>query len=295
MKGVIVAAAAGLALVPPAEGQSVSVTAARWFANPHLSDYRVGVSRTSVGPIQVFPVGQVLAGGAGVTLVGVAVDAAVVLNSDWAVYLIGGAGGGFLDLDRSSGLGLWRSASIGAGAEILRLGPLGSAAIEGRYQGFGGRSGSGISIGLRVGARISGPESSDPIGRAGVAASAVEIAISAMGTPYQWGGSNENGFDCSGLIQYAFGQVGLSVPRRSIDQAAAGREVGRVEANLQAGDILGFSATPGGGLSHVGLYVGNGQFIHSGSGGVQISRLSAADPQGRWWFARWTTSRRVAE
>ncbi len=295
MKATIAVAAAGLALAPRVDGQSVSVTAARWFANPHLSDYRLGVSRASVGPIRVFPSGQVLAGGAGVTLVGVAVDAAVVVNAEWPVYLIGGVGGGFLDLDRSSGLGLWRSASIGAGAEVLRLGPLGSAAIEGRYQGFGGRAGSGISIGLRVGARVGGSVASHPRGRRAVTSGAVDAAISAMGTPYQWGGSDENGFDCSGLIQYAYGKVGVSVPRRSIDQAAAGREVGRVEADLEAGDILGFSANPGGGVSHVGLYLGDGRFIHSGSQGVQISRLAATDPQGRWWFERWVTSRRVAE
>lgn len=290
-----VLAAAGMTVTGP--GMAQSLTAARWFANPHLSDYRVGISRTSLGPIQVFPLGQILAGGVGVTLVGVAVDAAVVPNRAWPLYVIGGAGGGFLDLDRSSGLRLWRSASIGVGAELLRLGPLGSAAIEGRYQGFGGRSGSGISIGFRLGASIGRSESEGgyPRNRAGIAASAVGFAVDAMGTPYQWGGTTENGFDCSGLIQYAFGRVGLSVPRRSIDQAATGVEVGRIEADLRAGDILGFSAAPGGELTHVGLYLGDGRFIHSGSGGVQISRLSQADPQGRWWFERWITSRRVAD
>jgi cell wall-associated NlpC family hydrolase len=123
----------------------------------------------------------------------------------------------------------------------------------------------------------------------------VDIALGAMGTPYQWGGNDGNGFDCSGLIQYAYGRAGLSVPRRSIDQAAVGREVGRAESELRPGDILAFSANPGGPVSHVGLYVGQGRFIHSASSGVRISGLSATDPSGQWWFQRWITTRRVAE
>ena len=211
-------------------------------------------------------------------------------------YLIGGLSGGFLDLDRSAGFRLWRSGSIGVGAEVLRLGPLGAVAIEGRYQSLGGRAGRGVSIGLRLGSRILKRAGGGASRRsAGAAASAVEFALGAMGTPYQWGGSGGNGFDCSGLIQFAYGKAGLSVPRQSADQATIGREVGGTESELRPGDILVFSANPGGGVSHVGLYVGSGQFIHSGSQGVQISGLSATDPTGQWWVERWISTRRVFE
>lgn len=286
----------GLAAPPAAAAQSLSLTVSRWLPAPHVSDYRIGVSRTSLGPLVLFPMGQVLLGGGGMTLVGVGFDAALRPVAGWPGYLIGGISGGFLDLDRSSGVGLWRSGSIGVGAEILRLGSLGALAAEGRYQSLGGRGDRGLSIGLRLGSRVVRP-TSPRVGRpkAGTAAATVEFALNAMGTPYQWGGSGGNGFDCSGLIQFAYGKAGVSLPRRSVDQAATGHGVGRSQSDLRAGDVLVFSADPGGPVSHVGLYIGDGRFIHSASGGVQISELSTADPIGQWWFQRWISTRRVIE
>ena len=292
----VLAVGLGLMAAPSGAAQSIGLTVSRWLPAPHLSDYRLGISRTSLGPIVVLPVAQILLGGAGMTLVGVGFDAAVRPMTKGPGYLIGGLSGGFLDLDRSAGFRLWRSGSIGAGAEVLRLGPLGAVAIEGRYQSLGGRAGRGVSIGLRLGSRILKRAGGGASRRsAGVAASAVEFALGAMGTPYQWGGSGGNGFDCSGLIQFAYGKAGLSVPRQTADQATIGREVGRTESELRPGDILVFSANPGGGVSHVGLYVGSGRFIHSGSQGVQISGLSATDPTGQWWVERWISARRVIE
>jgi cell wall-associated NlpC family hydrolase len=62
---------------------------------------------------------------------------------------------------------------------------------------------------------------------------------------------------------------------------------------LLPGDILTF-AQRGTRISHVGLYLGDGRFIHSGSGGVQVSRLGPEDPDGRYWWQRWRGARRVA-
>jgi len=126
-------------------------------------------------------------------------------------------------------------------------------------------------------------------------ASVVETALAAMGSPYQWGGTDGNGFDCSGLIQYAYGQHGIVLPRVSRDQMRMGRELDREAAALRPGDILGFSAGGGGGISHVGLYVGDGQFIHSSSTGVRLSSLTAEDGDSRWWQERWVGARRVVE
>jgi cell wall-associated NlpC family hydrolase len=115
-----------------------------------------------------------------------------------------------------------------------------------------------------------------------------------MGTPYQWGGSDDNGFDCSGLIKYAYEQHGIILPRVSRDQARAGRPVEPRVAALMPGDILGFSIE-GDRVTHVGLYVGNGQFIHSATGGVQLSNLVGSDGESTWWTSRWIASRRIIQ
>jgi cell wall-associated NlpC family hydrolase len=127
-----------------------------------------------------------------------------------------------------------------------------------------------------------------------VARDVIEIAEGEVGRRYRLGGTGDpgDGFDCSGLIQYAYERVGIALPRRSVDQARAGREIGRDESELLPGDVLTFSGN-GRGITHVGLYMGDGRFIHSASRGVQISRLGDDDPNGRYWFRRWVGARRV--
>jgi probable lipoprotein NlpC len=114
-----------------------------------------------------------------------------------------------------------------------------------------------------------------------------------MGTAYRLGGTTSAGFDCSGLIQYAYAQHGIALPRTSAEQARAGVQVDRRLDALRPGDILTFSNS-GGPVTHVGLYVGDGRFVHSATGGVQLSRLGPDDPYGKWWWARWVGARRVA-
>jgi cell wall-associated NlpC family hydrolase len=123
----------------------------------------------------------------------------------------------------------------------------------------------------------------------------VETALDVLGSPYQWGGTAENGFDCSGLIQYAYGRHGIRLPRTSRGQALAGSDVARVVDSLLPGDILAFAGTDGGSVTHVGLYVGEGKFIHSSSTGVKLSRLDPNDPEGAYWIPKWVAARRLLQ
>jgi cell wall-associated NlpC family hydrolase len=125
-----------------------------------------------------------------------------------------------------------------------------------------------------------------------LADSVVGTVAAAMGTAYRLGGTTTDGFDCSGLIQYAYGRYGVILPRTSAEQARAGEQIARRLPDLRPGDILTFS-NAGGRVTHVGLYVGDGHFIHSATRGVQLSLLSPDDPYGKWWWARWVGARRV--
>ena len=127
----------------------------------------------------------------------------------------------------------------------------------------------------------------------GNAADVVRSALDVLGTPYVWGGTAANGFDCSGLVQWAYAQHGIQLPRISRDQARSGSEVTPMIEALRPGDVLLFAAQPGGGVTHVGMYVGEQTFIHSANDGVKLSRLEAQDADGAWWVARWVGARRI--
>lgn len=97
----------------------------------------------------------------------------------------------------------------------------------------------------------------------------VEYARSFLGTPYAWGGASPDGFDCSGFTMYVFRHFGYSLLHGASEQLYGNQRVSGEER--QAGDLVFFSYG-GGDISHVGIYLGNGAFIHAtSSGGVQIS------------------------
>ncbi|MNP09143.1 Murein DD-endopeptidase MepS/Murein LD-carboxypeptidase precursor [compost metagenome] len=107
-----------------------------------------------------------------------------------------------------------------------------------------------------------------------------------LGTPYLYGGTTTKGFDCSGFIQYVFKQVDVDLPRTTKLQAKEGAKVGK--KNLRSGDLVFFN-TDGTGISHAGIYMGNGLFSHSSaSKGVQISKLSED-----YYVERYVTARRI--
>jgi len=160
----------------------------------------------------------------------------------------------------------------------------------------GGGGGGGRERGRRGDGYVGPPELAAPLPPATISGNAVDVvqtAIESLGTPYIWGGTADNGFDCSGLIQYAYGQHGIRLPRMSRDQARAGAEVAPVVDALRPGDVLLFSARPGAGVTHVGMYVGDLKFIHSSNRGVKLSRLDPQDPEGAYWLDRWVGARRI--
>ncbi len=155
----------------------------------------------------------------------------------------------------------------------------------GRRAGGSGRPGNGAPPDL--------PPPLPPASLSGNASEVVQTALESLGTPYLWGGTADNGFDCSGLVQYAYGQHGIRLPRMSRDQARSGAEVPPVIDALRPGDILLLSARPGAGVTHVGMYVGELKFIHSSNRGVKLSRLDPQDPEGAYWLDRWVGARRI--
>ena len=110
----------------------------------------------------------------------------------------------------------------------------------------------------------------------------VGVAMQFLGTPYVWGGASPGGFDCSGLVMYAYAQVGVSLPHSSYAQYGAGVPVS--SGDLQPGDLVFFD-----GLGHVGIYVGGGNFIHAPHTGdvVKISSLSG------WYASSYVGARRI--
>ncbi|MDM1935896.1 NlpC/P60 family protein, partial [Mycobacteroides abscessus] len=94
---------------------------------------------------------------------------------------------------------------------------------------------------------------------------AVAAALTRIGAPYSWGGSGPNAFDCSGLVMWAYGQQGVSLPHSSQALARGGTPVSLSE--LQPGDVINFY----GDASHTGIYVGNGMMVHASTYGVPVA------------------------
>lgn len=105
-----------------------------------------------------------------------------------------------------------------------------------------------------------------PVAPGPVAQLAVQVALDQVGTPYLWGGEEPGGFDCSGLVQYAYAAAGLALPRVAQDQYDAGPAL-PAAATLAAGDLLFFGTGPSA-VDHVGVYLGDGRMVdapHSGA------------------------------
>lgn len=119
-----------------------------------------------------------------------------------------------------------------------------------------------------------------------LAKSIVETAKTCLGVRYAWGGESMSGFDCSGLVYYVFKQNGITMGRTCSKQYEVGMPIGK--DNLIPGDLVFFQNTYKSGLSHVGIYIGNGEFIHASSDGVMTSKLSNS-----YWASHYYGARRV--
>jgi cell wall-associated NlpC family hydrolase len=116
--------------------------------------------------------------------------------------------------------------------------------------------------------------------------SIIATAETYLGDPYLWGGTTAAGFDCSGFTQLVFAENGITIPRVSTDQFTVGTAV--AFANMEPGDLIFFATETPGVVSHVGVYLGNNEFINdSTSLGVTIY------PIGPYWTSIFMGARRV--
>jgi cell wall-associated NlpC family hydrolase len=100
-----------------------------------------------------------------------------------------------------------------------------------------------------------------------------DLAQQYVGSAYRWGGTSPAGFDCTGFVMWVYGQFGVALPHNEAGQLASGPRISADD--LQPGDVLVFANTYRRGLSHVGIYIGDGQFVHAADErhGVMVSSL----------------------
>ncbi|MDD3165182.1 MAG: SH3 domain-containing C40 family peptidase [Oscillospiraceae bacterium] len=119
-----------------------------------------------------------------------------------------------------------------------------------------------------------------------VSSQLISYAQNYLGTRYVWGGTTPSGFDCSGFTRYVYAAFGYSLNRTAANQLGNGTSVSK--SSLAVGDLVFFANTysSSAAATHVGIYVGNGQFIHAASGGVKITNLSDSFYASRYVGAR---------
>jgi len=116
---------------------------------------------------------------------------------------------------------------------------------------------------------------------------AANYAQNMIGKPYRYGGNSPAGFDCSGLVQYSYSRAGLPIPRTTRSQRESGVAVG--SQSLRAGDLIFFDQE-GRKSSHVGIYIGDGRFVHAPSSGKRV-RVDKLDK--KYWKKHYDGARRI--
>lgn len=131
---------------------------------------------------------------------------------------------------------------------------------------------SEVALGTSRGGLV--PETGGNRGPSHAGVGVAELALSLLGSPYEYGGSDPNGFDCSGLVYYTYTQNGHPAPRTSVDQFRNARKIALSEAT--AGDLVFFQDEVK--LSHVGIYLGGDRFVHAPASGRRVSIASLSNP-----------------
>ena len=311
------AASASATRSAPLAAQGIEGKIGRFYDDDGWTVYRLGLRRPLVGPIGTTYHGDYFerVGDGEGAFAGLGLDVTAFQGGAPGPYVVAGVGAGMGSPHSRSFSSTWTSWSAGLGYELqpasfLRVG------LESRWREMSLDSRDGMELAAGLSFSFGGGGKKSPKSRATdpslttslaatprvatpaarLADAVIATATEAMGRPYEYGGTGEDGggFDCSGLIQYAYGRHGVTLPRRSVDQAREGTAVPKSYEALRPGDVLTFS-NRGGPVTHVGLYIGEGKFIHSATRGVQVSVLSGDDPYGRWWYVRWVGVRRIVE
>ncbi len=320
--GVVTAAGA-----PPAAAQGFEGQIGRFYEDGGWDIYRLGMNRRMTGSLGLGVHGNFFrrTDGAEGGFAGLTGDLTAFKGGVPGPYLVAGVGAGMGSAHSSDYSSVWGSWSAGVGYELFPTSFL-AFGVETRWREMSIDRRDGLELAAGLSFRFGGhaprsrPGTSRPLSpvnstgerypervttvteSAGATTpfllrdAVIATAKDAMGRPYSWGGTGEDGggFDCSGLIQHAYSEHGIVLPRTSAMQAKEGKAVAKDVEKLAPGDLLTFS-NRGGSVTHVGLYMGDGRFIHSASRGVQISVLSGEDPYGRWWFKRWVGARRIID
>jgi peptidoglycan DL-endopeptidase LytE len=132
-----------------------------------------------------------------------------------------------------------------------------------QIKSWNGLTSSTIYVGQKL--KIGSSQSDAP------SSNVVDIAKKYIGSPYAWGGTSPSGFDCSGFIYYVFNQAGTSISRTNTEGYYSRSTA---VSNPKPGDLVFFKNTYKAGISHMGIYVGNGEFIHASDSGVVVTKLS---------------------
>jgi cell wall-associated NlpC family hydrolase len=150
---------------------------------------------------------------------------------------------------------------------------------------FQPRQGRPIMVALGPAKQVEGSGS-------GKAQKALQRAMGFIGVPYLWGGTSPNGFDCSGLVYFVYGEQGVKLPRVAADQARVGQPIGRVE-ELLPGDAV-FFADSSGYIHHMGLYIGgpNQEFVHAPRTGLNV--MISSIKNSSYYKAQFAGGRRYA-
>jgi len=116
----------------------------------------------------------------------------------------------------------------------------------------------------------------DPTGRDSILA----LSRSLLGVRYRWAGSNETGVDCSGLVRYVFGALGIDLPHNAAQLSERGTSVPADTAQMLPGDLIVFSPTRSNRISHVGIYMGSGTMLHASSHNKRVVEVPLATFRG---------------